>query len=148
LISTGIHIRRAVAAFITTLCGFALAVAGAGKFAELFSNYLLLLLYWIAPWAGIVLTDWWLYGRTERHVPKWGSGATIFAIVTPLTIALFSSTEIYTGPVAKMLGGTDIGFFVGFFAAALAYAGVERARRRAADYGVAVPETLAPESAG
>lgn len=147
LISTGIHIRRDLAAFITTVCGFALAVAGAGAFAELFSNYLLLLLYWIAPWAGIVLTDWWLFGGTARRAGRWGSGATIFAIVTPLTIALFSSTEIYTGPVAKMLGGTDIGFFVGFFAASIAYATVERARRRA-QAPATVPEALAPESAG
>jgi NCS1 family nucleobase:cation symporter-1 len=128
-ISTGIRIRRDVAAVITTACGFALAVAGAGKFAELFSNYLLLLLYWIAPWAGIVLTDWWMFGGSARPARRWGSGATIFVIVTPLTIALFSATPIYTGPVAKLLGGTDIGFFVGFFAASLGYAAVERRRR-------------------
>jgi NCS1 family nucleobase:cation symporter-1 len=128
LISSGVRIRRDVAAVITTACGFALAVAGAGKFAELFSNYLLLLLYWIAPWAGIVLTDWWLFGGTARTARRWGSGATIFLIVTPLTIALFSATPIYTGPVAKMLDGTDIGFFVGFFVASLCYAVVERGR--------------------
>jgi nucleobase:cation symporter-1, NCS1 family len=132
LISTGMHIRRDFAAFVTTLCGFALAVAGAGKFAELFSNYLLLLLYWIAPWAGIVLTDWWLFGGAQRPLRRWGSGATIFVIVTPLTIALFSATPIYTGPVAKLLDGTDIGFFVGFFVASLCYALVER-RGRAAE---------------
>jgi NCS1 family nucleobase:cation symporter-1 len=128
LISTGVRIPRHIAAAVTTACGFALAVAGAGKFAELFSNYLLLLLYWIAPWAGIVLTDWWLFGRTARPPRGWGSGATIFLIVTPLTIALFSSTGIYTGPLAKLLGGTDIGFFAGFFAASLGYALVERRR--------------------
>jgi hypothetical protein len=61
LISTGVRIPRHVSAIVTSLCGFALAVAGAGKFADLFSNYLLLLLYWIAPWAGIVLTDWLLH---------------------------------------------------------------------------------------
>jgi nucleobase:cation symporter-1, NCS1 family len=44
LISTGIRVRRDIAALVTTLCGFALAFAGAGKFAELFSNYLVLLL--------------------------------------------------------------------------------------------------------
>lgn len=128
LMSSGVRIPRHVAAVLTTACGFLLAVAGAGKFAELFSNYLLLLLYWIAPWAGIVLTDWWLFGRSARPARGWGAGATIFAIVTPLTIALFSSTEIYTGPLAKLLGGTDIGFFVGFFAASLCYALVERRR--------------------
>ena len=129
LISTGARIPRHIAAILTTACGFVLAVAGAGTFAELFSNYLLLLLYWIAPWAGIVLTDRWLFGVVDRRVCRWGPGATIFAIVTPVTIALFSATEIYTGPLAKLLGGTDIGFFVGFFAASLCYAIVERRRR-------------------
>jgi NCS1 family nucleobase:cation symporter-1 len=45
---------------------------------------------------------------------------------------LFSATPIYTGPIAKMLDGTDIGFFVGFFAASLCYALVERRHRSAA----------------
>jgi NCS1 family nucleobase:cation symporter-1 len=130
LISTGVRIPRHVSAIVTSLCGFALAVAGAGKFAELFSNYLLLLLYWIAPWAGIVLADWRLNGG-RRPAPAWGAGATIFAIVTPLTIGLFSSTEIYTGPVARLLGGADIGCLVGFFIAATAYTVVARARAKA-----------------
>ncbi len=127
LISTGVRIPRHVSAIVTSLCGFALAVAGAGKFAELFSNYLLLLLYWIAPWAGIVLADWWLFRRV-RTAPAWGTGAAIFVVVTPVTIALFSATQIYTGPVAKLLGGADVGFFVGFFAAAAAYLILERKR--------------------
>jgi NCS1 family nucleobase:cation symporter-1 len=134
MISAGVRIRRDVAAFVTTACGFALAVAGAGTFAELFSNYLLLLLYWIAPWAGIVLTDWTLFGGSRRPLRTWGSGATIFIVVTPVTIALFSATPIYTGPIAKLLGGTDIGFFVGFFVASLCYALVERRRTAAVAY--------------
>jgi NCS1 family nucleobase:cation symporter-1 len=127
LISTGVRIPRHVSAIVTSLCGFALAVAGAGKFAELFSNYLLLLLYWIAPWAGIVLADWFMF-RGARPAPAWGAGALIFAVVAPLTIVLFSATEIYTGPIARMLGGADIGFFVGFFVASFAYVVVVRRR--------------------
>jgi len=128
LISSGVRIPRHLAAVVTTACGFVLAVAGAGKFAELFSNYLLLLLYWIAPWAGIVLTDWWLFRGAPHRIRRWGTGALIFAVVTPVTILLFSATEIYTGPLAKLLGGTDIGFFVGFFASSLWYALIERKR--------------------
>ena len=90
------------------------------------------MLYWIAPWAGIVLTDWFMFGGASRPQRRWGPGATIFAIVTPLTIALFSATPIYTGPVAKLLDGTDIGFFVGFFVASLCYARVEWSRRTSA----------------
>jgi NCS1 family nucleobase:cation symporter-1 len=142
LISTGIRIPRHLSAIVTSLCGFALAVAGAGKFAELFSNYLVLLLYWIAPWAGIVLADWVLY-RGRRPAPAWGVGAAIFAVVTPLTIALFSATEIYTGPIARLLGGTDVGFFVGFFAASGAYVLLERGRESGSLPGSAAPKGLA-----
>jgi NCS1 family nucleobase:cation symporter-1 len=131
LISTGVRVPRHVSAIVTSLCGFVLAVAGAGKFAELFSNYLLLLLYWIAPWAGIVLADWWFCGGQKRRTRPWGSGLAVFAVVTPVTIALFSATEIYTGPLAKRLDGTDIGSFVGFFAAAVSYVCIERRRMRA-----------------
>ena len=130
-ISTGVRVPRHAAAIFTSICGFVLAVAGAGRFAELFQNYLLLLIYWIAPWAGIVLTDWWMFGDKPRVPRRWGTGATIFVIVTPITMFLFSGAEIYTGPIAKLLGGTDIGFFVGFFAAAGAYAFFERGRLHA-----------------
>jgi NCS1 family nucleobase:cation symporter-1 len=135
LISSGVRVPRHVSAIVTSFCGFVLAVAGAGKFAELFSNYLLLLLYWIAPWAGIVLADWWFCGGQKRRTRPWGSGLLVFAVVTPLTIALFSATEIYTGPLAKSLGGTDIGSFVGFFAAAASYVGIERLRKRSKSAG-------------
>ncbi len=142
VISAGVRIPRHFAAIFTTVCGFALAYAGAGKFATYFSNYLLLLLYWIAPWAGIVLADWYLTRGTPQPVRDWGPGATIFVIVTPVTIALFSVSAIYTGPLANLLGGTDIGFFVGFIAAAGAYVLV--ARRK-----LPVPEAVfavSPES--
>ena len=128
LMSMGVRVPRHVSAIVTALCGFALAIAGAGRFAELLSNYLLLLLYWIAPWAGIVLADWWLRGGGPRRIHPWSSGALIFCVVTPLTIALFSATELYTGPLAKLLGGADVGFVVGFFAAGLLYVGSERVR--------------------
>jgi len=142
MISAGVRIPRHIAAIITTTLGFGLALAGAGAFATYFSNYLLLLLYWIAPWAGIVIADWLLFRGDASRTRQWGVGATIFLIVTPVTIALFSSTSIYTGPIATLLGGTDIGYFVGFFAAAGAYAIAERARR-ARSVTVAAPGVLA-----
>jgi NCS1 family nucleobase:cation symporter-1 len=128
LISVGVRVPRPFAALLTTSIGFILALLGAAKFADLFSNYLVLLMYWIAPWVAIVLTDWWMFRGAPERVRRWSSGATIFLIVTPLTLVLFSSTIAYTGPIARLLGGTDIGFYVGFFTASLAYALVERPR--------------------
>jgi NCS1 family nucleobase:cation symporter-1 len=124
LISAGVKLPRWVSAIVTAVLGFILAVAGSGQFATLYSNYLLVLVYWVSPWLGVVLADWYLHrksGLETSYVPGWGLGATIFVSVTVLTIALFSSTSVYTGPIAKMLGGTDIGYFVGFFVAGGAY---------------------------
>jgi NCS1 family nucleobase:cation symporter-1 len=132
LMSAGVRLPRYLSAIVTASLGFILAVAGAGQFATLFSNYLVVLIYWIAPWVGIVLADWYLERNGgDEHVRGWGRGATVFVLVTIVTIALFSSTSVYTGPVAKLLGGTDIGYLVGFFAAAGAYTLVRpRARAR------------------
>lgn len=121
LMSAGIRLSRPLSAGVTAGLAYLLSVAGAGRFAALYENYLLLALYWIAPWCGIVLADW--YGRGRAH-PRddapdgWAPGASLFVGVTVLTILLFSATPLYTGPVARALGGVDIGYLVGFVAAA------------------------------
>lgn len=128
LISAGIRVSRPISAIIAAVLGFALAVYGAGQFASLYENYLLVILYWISPWVAIVLTHWYLNNQVAPNNYPWGwtRAATIFVVVTALTILLFASTQIYTGPIAKMLEGTDIGYFVGFIAAAVLYAATAR----------------------
>ncbi|MBB2189492.1 hypothetical protein HLH34_05875 [Gluconacetobacter azotocaptans] len=122
LISAGIHVPRVLAAIITATLGYVLAVAGAGRYAALYTDYLVVTMYWIAPWIGIVLADWYLGDRTPRPVPPgWTRGATIFVVTSVATILLFSTSQLYTGPVAQWLGGADIGYYVGFFGAALWY---------------------------
>jgi NCS1 family nucleobase:cation symporter-1 len=126
MISTGIRIPRHIAACISTATGFTIALLGAAKFADLFSGYLVLSLYWIAPWTGIMLVDWWFFRGDATRVRRWGAGATIFLVTVPVTFALFTATPIYTGPIAKLLDGADIGFVAGFIVASLAYAAVVR----------------------
>jgi NCS1 family nucleobase:cation symporter-1 len=138
LMSAGIRVRRHSAAVITAVCAYALAVAGAGSFAMLFSNFLVLVGYWIAPWTGIVIADRYLLGPSTLPPRNWESGAIIWAVVTPVTLLLFSASAVYTGPIARVLGGTDIGFIAGLFGTAALYVVVERARRRTRN---AVPAT-------
>jgi len=133
LISSGIRVRRYLAAIITAACGYALAVAGEGSFATLFSQFVVLLGYWIAPWTGIVIADRYLVGPSTLPPRRWESGAVIWAIVTPVTLLLFSASAIYTGPIARALGGSDVGFVAGFFGAAGIYVLAERSRRRRPD---------------
>ncbi|WP_419728001.1 purine-cytosine permease family protein [Lichenicola sp.] len=134
LISAGIRVPRVLAAIVTASLGYVLAVAGAGHYADLYASYLVVTLYWIAPWIGIVLADWYLVRRTHEadpapDPPGWTLGATIFLVTAVLTIALFSTSDLYTGPVARLLGGADIGYYVGFLAAGLWYAAAARFAR-------------------
>ncbi|MFT8419663.1 MAG: cytosine permease [Acetobacter sp.] len=123
LISAGLHVPRVAAAVLTATLGYALAVAGAGQYATFYTDYLMVTMYWIAPWTGIVLADWYCTDHTQRPTPAgWTRGASIFAITSTLTIGLFSTSSLYTGPIARWLGGADIGYYVGFFVAAGCYA--------------------------
>ncbi|MBE7212044.1 MAG: cytosine permease [Gluconacetobacter diazotrophicus] len=124
LISAGIRVGRIPAAIATAAIGYVLAAFGAGRYAELYSAWLVAALYWIAPWIGIVLADW--YFRRARPaaaplpapLPAWTAEATAFVVIAPLTAILFGASELYTGPVARLLGGADIGYYVGFVSAA------------------------------
>lgn len=132
LISAGIHVPRVAAAIVTAMLGYVIAVFGAGHYAELYTSYLVVTLYWIAPWIGIVLADWYLIGSQPRDVPPgWTRPATIFVVMAVLTIALFSVSDLYTGPVARLLGGADVGYYVGFFGAGLLYVLSVRGTRQA-----------------
>ena len=127
LISAGLHLPRTVAALLTATLGYVLAVAGAGSYADFYARYLVLTMYWLAPWSALVLADWYLRPpatlRTDARAGRdWTLGATIFVVTTVATIVLFATSEVYTGPVARLLGGADIGYYVGFAAAFLAYA--------------------------
>lgn len=136
LISAGIRVPRVLAAIVTATLGYVIAVFGAGRYAELYTSYLVVTLYWIAPWIGIVLADWYLIGNRPREVPPgWTRAATIFVVTAVLTIALFSVSDLYTGPVARWLGGADIGYYVGFFGAGLLY--VASVKRQAPGTGTA-----------
>jgi NCS1 family nucleobase:cation symporter-1 len=124
LISAGLHISRPISAAIGAICSYFLALSGPDAFMAILENFLLFLFYWVAPWTAIVLVHWFRIGRYQEehsYSPGWTKAATIFVVTTIATIALFSASPIYTSPVAKALGGIDIGYYVGFVVAGVWY---------------------------
>jgi NCS1 family nucleobase:cation symporter-1 len=117
LITAGARIPRRLAAIVTGIVIFAIALFSVGRFTTLYTQFLFLVLYWVAPWAGILLADWHASRGARSAVGRWRRGTPIFLVTTIVTIVLFSSTDLYTGPIAKWLGGIDIGYFAGFFIA-------------------------------
>jgi NCS1 family nucleobase:cation symporter-1 len=133
--SAGIKLPRPISAVIGALASYVVAVWGAGRFAEAFENYLLFLFYWIAPWTAILLVHWAMIGRHQTdhtYSPRWTWAATIFVVVTAVTMGLFSASPVYTSPIANALGGVDIGFYVGFIVAGFWYYAILKYQRRKA----------------
>ncbi|GAA3704820.1 cytosine permease [Arthrobacter ginkgonis] len=104
-----------------------------------FSAFLSILGYFLIPWTAVNLTDYYLVRRGVYSISdilksdggiygRWGIPGMLsyglgFAAMVP-----FFSTAIYTGPLAKALGGADVAFAVGLAVAAGAYLLITRGR--------------------
>ncbi|MEA2650840.1 MAG: nucleobase:cation symporter, family [Chloroflexota bacterium] len=128
--AAGIRIPRPVsAAVVATLAFFLTLVLNSGDLAASFGNYLLLLSYWVAPFAAVVLVDWWLRGQRAdpwklldlRQLPS-GWTALIAFVVGLLASVPFMSTALFIGPISSgILHFADVAYFVGFAVAGLVY---------------------------
>jgi nucleobase:cation symporter-1, NCS1 family len=126
-----LNLRRAIVAGAFGLIGFFLALSGLSDAGEKYEAFLLVIAYWIGPWLGVYLTDWWLRRRTsddalapllfdKRHNPWAGAAAMLIAMV--VSIVLFCAQTMYTGPVPAAVPGIgDLTFEVGFVLAAVLY---------------------------
>lgn len=153
----GVGGRRALLTAATCVLGFIIAVAGSGNFEGNYEDFLLMLGYWITPWLGVVVVDFYLRRGTARKrfsARKLSPFAwpALAAFVLAVLIELpFIDGPFYEGPIAKALGNVDTSYYVGFLAAAIIYlfAGrVLRARPEPATQPVSAPSpVLDPEGA-
>ncbi|CAB1129366.1 Allantoin permease [Candidatus Hydrogenisulfobacillus filiaventi] len=118
-----IRLPRWTLAAAAGVIGLGLSLLGSGSFETYYSNFLLLLGYWITPWMGVLFADFYL--RRRRGDPAaaprvfWpGLGSFLAGILLSVP---FMSSVLYTGPVAAALGGADLTFYVGFLAALVLY---------------------------
>ena len=134
-------------AVIGAAIGFVLAViAGTRNFTQDYTNFLLLLDYWIMPWLAIVLLDfYWLRHRAPAELagaPRWNLRGGLAYLIGLLASVPFMVPEAfsYHGPLASWFGGADFSYFVGFLVAGLVYVALnlgERPDRELADLAAA-----------
>jgi nucleobase:cation symporter-1, NCS1 family len=120
-------LRRAIVAAVAGVIGFALALSSLHD-PERYEDFLLIIAYWIGPWLGVYLTDWYLRRGTEvsgyvfdrRHNP-W-AGVVAMAIGTAVSVVLFANQVKFQGYVARHYASLgDIAFEVGFVLTAALY---------------------------
>jgi NCS1 family nucleobase:cation symporter-1 len=128
-INLPLGLRRAIVAGFFGVLGFLLALSGLDDAGHKYEAFLLVISYWIGPWLGVYLTDWYLRrGRRvdgflydKAHNP-W-AGAVSMAVGIVVSVWLFSNQEQYVGIVpehVKAFG--DVTFEVGFVLSAVLYA--------------------------
>ena len=98
------------------------------NFSSTVENYLLVITYWIGPWAAIVLIDWWrragrinAAGAVNFSLLPSGRNALIALVIGFVVSIPFMNQTLYVGPLVASLGGADIAYLVGFLVAGVAY---------------------------
>jgi nucleobase:cation symporter-1, NCS1 family len=142
---------------ITVLVLFALSLAGAllGKdsFLENYTDFILLLLYVLVPWTAINLVDYYLLRHGEYDVESFFrqdggiygrvNGVAVECYIVGILVQLpLVATPLYTGPLARAMGGIDLSWLVGLAVTGPGYYWLARRSRSRREARVAAVEQL------
>jgi len=108
------------------------AVLGKAEFLVNYEHFILLLLYVLVPWTAINLVDYYLLRHGVYDVPSFFRqdggiyGRVNVAAVTCYGVGIlvqipFIASALYTGPIARAIGGIDLSWIVGLLVTSPAY---------------------------
>jgi NCS1 family nucleobase:cation symporter-1 len=130
-------LRRAIVALGFGVIGFFVALSALKDAGASYTNFLLVIAYWIAPWLGVVFADRILRRGTaitdfvpdKARYANW-PGFISFIVATVVSIWLFSNQTFYSGVIVKATTPNtkfaisaigDLTAIVGFVLAAVLY---------------------------
>jgi purine-cytosine permease-like protein len=136
-LSMGVRLSRTSLALIVGVIGYLVTVyfIFAPSFAKAFDNWMISLLLWMSPWAGVVMADFFIKRKSQINVPElyaspetsiygdinWGA---IIAFLVGL-VAGWSVEDglvpLLQGPISGMLGGADLSWLFGIVVAGALY---------------------------
>ncbi|SDD99401.1 purine-cytosine permease family protein [Sporomusa acidovorans] len=107
------------------------ALFASKDFLNLFKNFILVLLMVFTPWSSVNLIDFYCISKENIDVPglydpkgrygAWNIPALVSYFAGVIAQIPFMAQALYTGPITKMLGGTDISWIVGLVVTAAIY---------------------------
>jgi NCS1 nucleoside transporter family len=123
--------KRMATLLLTAVLATAIALRSSSDFVTRFGDLLAVLLYLFTPWTAINLVDFYLVRRGHYSIReifnprgmyrRWNwRGLTAYGLGFAVMIPFFS-TGMYTGPIARALGGADLAMLVGLPVAGVAY---------------------------
>lgn len=123
--------KRVASLLVAGIISTGLGLNASGDFVRQFGDLLAVLLYLFTPWTAINLVDFYVvrkghYSIREIFNPRgmygtWNWRGLIAYFVGFVVMIPFFSTGLYTGSVARALGGADVAMLVGLPVAGIAY---------------------------
>jgi purine-cytosine permease-like protein len=142
--SVGIPMHRYAATALDTVISTAIVlyVLFVQDFSTALNDFVALMIVWLAPFAGVWLTDGilrrWHYDPVAVHAVKrhqgsayWGwNGVNLHgfaALLAGVAACLLTiNAPIFQGPISRLLGGADLTWIVGFVVSGLTYFALRR----------------------
>ena len=133
----GVRVKRYQAVMVDTVicCGITIYAIFDSSFSTLLTDFVDLVICWIAPWCGIFLVDWAL--RRFRYVPSelqktdrssiyWRQGGVhwpglVAQALGTVGAVMAIDTSFYESPISSATGGADFSIFIGLGVGALVY---------------------------
>ena len=126
------RVKRYVWTLIGAVIYVLIALPAAANFAKTLTDYLLIIAYWLGPWAIILILEHFVFRRGHYNVDDWNTPsrlpigwAAIVSMVFGLVGVLLGAAQFYyVGPIAKLVNppfGMDVGFELGLVLAGIAY---------------------------
>lgn len=125
--STGLKIKRIYSVIFGIIVAIFLSAVLYTRFYSFYEDFLFLLDYWITPWLGIMIADFFIVNKNNifniNKVPGFNvSGITAYFIALLASVPFMDPGIVYEGIISKMyLGGVDISYYVSFLLALLLY---------------------------
>jgi NCS1 family nucleobase:cation symporter-1 len=137
-------LSRAITALVLFSISLTLALLGQDDFMANYTNFILLLLYVLVPWTAINLVDYYLvahgsydvasFFRRDGGIYGYFNWTAVGCYVLGILVQIpFMATELYTGVIAKAMGGADVSWIVGLLVISPVYylASQRRGRKQA-----------------
>jgi purine-cytosine permease-like protein len=127
-----------VGVVVALTAGWTLAAILIGGDAVTYLNAtLVVILYFLVPWTAVNLVDYFFVRKGRYSIPDlfnprgvygaWGvRGLLAYAAGFLASLPFFVVPNVFTGPIAKRLGGMDFGWLVGLVVASAVYLFVSR----------------------
>jgi purine-cytosine permease-like protein len=149
----GLRLHRYTATLLDVVVSTAIAlyILFVQDFTTALNDFIALLVAWVGPFGGVWICDGLLrhgnydaraiHSRARTDSAYWGwhglNPAGCIAVVLGMAVAaLTMKSPLYEGPLARVLGGTDLSWILGFPVAAVSYYLLSATLQRRATSGV------------